>query len=215
MKRTSRESRCGIAIVVVTACLLTGHVIGHAEEFGPANAAQEDSRHPIAFRGGAGFGVPYGFMGCQLGIAAGRIHGSTALGFVPWAWEPAVSLNAGLIFRRPTESLRPKITLTISNAVGVAAIIDGASLDALYCKTYGGIGVYGGATWRLGSGSTWCLDFDLGYLIPFAGNDQIEQDYEAAVAHFESRGYVMKNEQLSLGGPKISVGLLWSPPRTR
>ncbi len=109
--------------MVLTACLLTGHGIGRAEALGPANAPQEESRHPIAFRGGAGFGVPYGFMGCQLGVAAGRFHESTAFGFVPWAWEPAV-------------------------------------------------------------------------------------------AHFESRGYVMENEQLSLGGPKISVGLLWSPPRT-
>jgi len=213
--KTLKRTLVGMTVgILVAAHLFLGGPIAMADSpaMGPGAAASSRS---VEFRGGAGFGVPYGIMGGQLGLAAGHFHGSLGFGIVPLLWEPAVSLNLGVIFREPTALFRPTLTATVSNAAGIAAIIDGADLDALYKETYAGVGIYGGATWRMGAGNPWCLNFDLGLLFPFAGNDQIRDDYDAAVANFEHQGYQFEDEKLSLGGPKLSLGLLWSPAQRR
>jgi hypothetical protein len=163
---------------------------------------------------GLGIGVPYGVIGGKLALGNEQITADLGLGLVPFAWSPCVSLSGVLHFGDRYAPVRPKITVSLSNATGVIALIDQADMEALYSKTYPGVGAYAGLDFRLGKTSPLGIDLNIGWVFPFAGNDAILKDYEEVRDRYVSEGYTLSDEKLSLNTPKFSIGITYSPKRS-
>jgi len=173
----------------------------------------------IVWSMGAGAGIPYGVLGGKLAVGGSRAMGEFGFGFVPLAWESALSAGAVLHLGSRWAPVRPKLTVTYSTAAAAIIILDNSfgstSLDPLYKELFPGFGVYGGMDWRIGRSSTICLDLNVGWIFPNVGNHGVEERYWKAVEDLIGEGYSLQNEKLSLGTPKISAGITYSPWRSQ
>lgn len=159
---------------------------------------------------GAGLGVPYGTFGGKYSYGTEKFSGNIGLGILPFSWTPAVSVSGVVHFRDRYESIRPKLTLTLSSMVAAILLLEEGSMEPLYDETFSGLGVYAGADWRLGKTSPFGVDFNIGWVFPFVGNDEIMDRYDEAVGDLVSRGYGITDEEVSLDTVKFSVGVTYS-----
>lgn len=163
---------------------------------------------------GAGAGVPYGTFGGKFSLGTELITGDIGFGFLPFAWTPAFSFSGALHFGDRYANIRPKITLSYSNVAAAILILREGRFDPLYDETFTGVGIYAGFDWRLSKTSPLCLDLNVGWIFPSAGNNEVEKKYNEVVNDIKSQGFITTYEKLNLDTPKISIGISYAPARS-
>lgn len=160
---------------------------------------------------GLGLGVPYGVAGIEGSIGTDLISLQAGAGIVPLVWDPAVTATASLYLKKRYAAFRPKVSLSVSNIVATTIIQEESADDNLYEETYDGWAAFAGVEWRTSKSSPWIVDFNVGWVFPFVGMNEVKDRYNAVKDDLESLGYMFKNETQTFDYPRLSLGLMYAP----
>ncbi len=197
-------------IITATVCITSSGVLS-AQTYGMKYVPYDSSAIGLSF--GAGLGVPYGVFGVKVSASTSLLTGELGLGLMPLIWDPAISLGGIIHFRDHTATVRPKFTVTYSNIVSGYMILNEVNFESLSDETFDGFCIYGGIDWRPLMTSSFCIDFNIGWVFPFVGMDEVEKRYDNALSDLRQQGFVITEETGSLKKPVISIGITFSPWR--